>query len=88
MGRTLPSANQAWDEEERAWWRFRRALRREDQEVLDELFAAARRHQAAAAYAGHVRPFETLLLSMIIEIFKRVLRLEAREKRSARKRYE
>ncbi len=88
MGRTLPSANQAWDEEERAFRRFRRALRREDQEALDELFAAARRHQAAAAYAGHPRPFETMLLGMVLELFKRVLRLEARLNRSARKRYE
>jgi hypothetical protein len=76
MGRTLPSITQAFLQEQDSFNRFRRALRRPDQLVLDELFAAAHQHLAAAAYAAHPLPFETFLLAMLLEEHKRVLRLE------------
>ncbi len=75
MGRTMPSITQAFVEEEQAFNRFRRALRRSDQQALDELFASARQHLAAAAYASHALPMETFLLSMLLEQHKEVLRL-------------
>jgi hypothetical protein len=75
MGRTMPSITQAFLEEEQAFNRFRRALRRTDQLALDELFASARQHLAAAAYASHALPMETFLLSMLLEQHKEVLRL-------------
>ncbi len=78
MGRTLPSITQALLNEQAALNAFRRALRWEDQQALDELFAAARRHLAAAAYASHLLPFEVMLLSMLLEVHKDLLRLERR----------
>jgi len=75
MGRTMPSITQAFMEEEQAFNRFRRALRRTDQQALDDLFASARQHLAAAAYASHALPMETFLLSMLLEQHKEVLRL-------------
>ena len=75
MGRTLPSITQAFMQEEAAFVRFRRALRRSDQLALDDLFAAARQHLSAAAYASHALPMETFLLSMLLEQHKEVLRL-------------
>ena len=42
---------------------------------LDELFAAARNHLAAAAYASNALPMETFLLAMMLEEHKEVLRL-------------
>jgi len=75
VGRTMPSITQAFMEEEQAFNRFRRALRRTDQLALDELFASARQHLAAAAYASHALPMETFLLSMLLEQHKEVLRL-------------
>jgi hypothetical protein len=71
----MPSITQAFMEEEQAFTRFRRALRRSDQLALDELFASARQHLAAAAYASHALPMETFLLSMLLEQHKEVLRL-------------
>ena len=53
MGRTLPSITQSLSEEQSAYTRFRRALRRSDQLALDELFVSARQHLAAAAYAAN-----------------------------------
>lgn len=78
MGRTLPSITQAFLEEQQSLARFRRALRRQDQVALDELLADARRHLAAAAYASHLLPFESMLLAMLVEERKLVDDLERR----------
>jgi hypothetical protein len=75
MGRTLPSITQAFLQEQESVARFRRALRRDDQQALDDLFAAARQHLAAAAYAAHALPFETFLLAMLLEEHKEIMRL-------------
>lgn len=77
MGCTLPSITQSLNEEQQAFSRFRRALRRSDQLALDELFVAARQHLAAAAYAANALPMETFLLSMLLEERKEVIRLRA-----------
>ena len=76
MGRTLPSITSLLFLEEEAFQDFRRALRRTDQHALDDLFAAARQHLAAAAFAAHALPFEVFLLAMLLEEHKRVTRLE------------
>jgi hypothetical protein len=75
MGRTLPSVTQVFLQEQESFLRFRRALRRSDQKALDDLFAAAHKHLAAAAYASHALPFEVFLLSMLLEEHKQVLRM-------------
>ena len=75
MGRTLPSVTQVFLHEQESFLRFRRALRRTDQKALDDLFAAAHKHLAAAAYASHALPFEIFLLSMLLEEHKQVLRM-------------
>jgi hypothetical protein len=75
MGRTLPSITQTFLQEQEFFSGFRRGLRRSDQTALDELFAAARQHLAAAAFAANPLPFETFLLAMILEEHKEVIRL-------------
>ncbi|MEW5872727.1 MAG: hypothetical protein AB1894_25940 [Chloroflexota bacterium] len=77
MGRTLPSITQTFLQEQEILARFRRALRRGDQLVLDDLLASARLHLAAAAYAANALPFETFLLAMLLEEHKHVLRLQS-----------
>jgi hypothetical protein len=76
MGRTLPSITQAFLQEQESFVRFRRALRRSDQLALEDLFADARQHLAAAAYAANPLPFETFLLAMLLEEHKRLLNLQ------------
>ncbi|MDQ7829160.1 MAG: hypothetical protein QN122_11135 [Armatimonadota bacterium] len=78
MGRTVATMTQLVDQELAAFSRFRRALRREDQEVLDRLFSAARHHAAAGAYQSHASPFETILLAMLLEVAKAVVSHERR----------
>jgi len=51
MGRTVPSITRTFYSELKALSQFKRALRRSDQLVFDELFANARLHLAEAAYA-------------------------------------
>jgi hypothetical protein len=78
MGRTLPSATIVFQQEEQAFSRFRRALRRADQLALDDLFASAKQHTAAAQYASHALPFEVMLLAMLLEEHKEVMKLRER----------
>jgi hypothetical protein len=75
MGRTVTSITQTFLKERAAFARFRRALRANDQQVLDDLFASAQKHLSAASYASHALPFETFLLSMLLEEHKEVIRL-------------
>jgi hypothetical protein len=67
MGRTVLPFTQELYREEESWRGFRRALRREDRELLDALFAAARYHTAACTCAGRVVPFDAILMSILIE---------------------
>lgn len=76
MGRTLQTTNQVIQEEEAAFGRFRRTLRRQDQLAFDALFAAARQHTAAISQANHALPFEAILLAMVLEQQKEIARLK------------
>jgi len=67
MGRTVLSFTQELYREEESWGGFRRALRREDRELFDALFAAARYHTAACTCAGRPVPFDAILMSILIE---------------------
>jgi hypothetical protein len=58
------------------WKKFREALRKEDQEILDDLFRAPKIHLAACAYAANPVPFENIVMSMLIEEHKRIIELE------------
>jgi len=75
MGRAVTSITQTFLKERAAFARFRRALRSSDQQVLDDLFVSAQKHLSAASYASHALPFETFLLSMLLEEHKEVVRL-------------
>jgi len=78
MGRTVLSFTQELYREEESWRGFRRALRREDRELLDELFAAARYHTAACTCSGRAVPFEAILMSILVEERRAVRELSAR----------
>lgn len=75
MGRTIAPFTQLVLQEIDSWAKFRRALRKEDQDALDELLTAAKFHAATSAYASRVVPFETMLVSMLIEQQKQIREL-------------
>ncbi len=78
MGRTLPTFTMQVDRALEEWARFKRALRKEDQAILEGLFADARYHAQAGAYLAPVDSFSAMLLSMLIEERKARLALERR----------
>ena len=61
--------------EQEAFLHFRRALRRSDQAILDDLFTSVQKYQAAAAHTTQALPVENLLLALLIEEHKEVIRL-------------
>jgi hypothetical protein len=70
-------------QEMESWSKYRRGLRKEDQEALDELFRAARLQLAGSAYAARPIPFESIVMSMLVsqqrcvqELRERIARLE------------
>lgn len=80
MGRTVRSATQVVLREQASWSKFRRVLRKEDQEALDELFETARYHAAALSYASKPTPLEAILMAMLIEHHKAIRTVQARVK--------
>ena len=76
MGRTILSATQTWVEEEKALRRFVRALRKGDQDLIQELLALSRRHIAEASYASNLYPMDIYLVSMLLEMYRKVKALE------------
>ncbi|GAP41724.1 hypothetical protein [Flexilinea flocculi] len=76
MGRTIRSATQTWIEEEKALSRFTRALRKDDQQLLQELTNLSRLHIAEASYASNLYPMDIYLISMLLETYKKLRRTE------------
>jgi len=77
MGRTVLTATQLIQKiQAEHWGKFRRALRREDQILLDQLFDRAQYHAQAMAYAAMPTPMEPILVSMIIELQRDLMKLQ------------
>src|ERR1700684_2681194 len=76
MGRTVPTFHQLVQEAEHRWTKFRRALRREDQPHFDRLFHSVRAYTQAGTYQCHDDPMETILLSIALDLEKRLAAVE------------
>jgi len=76
MGRTLPTFVQLVQSTADKWRKFRRALRREDQEHFDRLFHRVRCYTQAATYQCNDNPMEAILLSIALDQEKRITALE------------
>ncbi len=78
MGRTVLPFSKILEEEFEEWKKFRRGLRKEDQLFLDRLFEKARLHVQAGVYASRPWPFETILISILLEHEKALAELKER----------
>ena len=78
MGRTVPTFTNIIDSELASWSKFRRGLRKEDQDLFDDLFRAAKRHLAENFYAMRTIPFESIVMSIVLEQRKLIKQLETR----------
>jgi len=72
MGRTVPTFVQLIQDAADHWKKFRRALRREDQEHFDRLFHRVRFYTQAATYQCNDNPMEAILLSIALDHEKRL----------------
>ncbi len=76
MGRTVPTFTNLIDAELASWSKFRRGLRKDDQESFDEIFRAAKLHLAENFYAMRAIPFESIMMSIMVEQQKKIARME------------
>jgi hypothetical protein len=67
VGRTVLPITLVLRQEEESWKEFRRALRKEDRELLDGIFASARYHSAACSLAARPLPMEAVLVCVLLE---------------------
>ena len=81
MGRTVPTFTMVIQQEMESWGKFRRGLRREDQEAVDDLFRAARLQLAGSAYAARPIPFESIAMCMLLAQHRMILDLQQRLKK-------
>lgn len=80
MERTDLPFSQILEQEVQEWKKFRRALRKEDQQFLDRLFEKATLHVQAGAEASRPWPFETILISILLEHEKALVELRSKLK--------
>lgn len=80
MGRTVPTYVQFISEAAAKWAKFRRALRREDQQHFDRLLGGVRYFSPAGTYQCAEDPRESIVLSMFLDLQKRLAAIEARLK--------
>jgi hypothetical protein len=83
MGRTVPTFTMVLQQEMESWSKFRRGLRREDQDALDDLFRAARLQLAGSAYAARPIPFESIVMAMLVAQQRRIAALEGAQRKPA-----
>ena len=76
MGRTLPTSTRLIEEFENEWRPYARALRKEDRELLYDLFAMLRQQSAPIAYQSSPGLFQAFTLTMFVGVLKRVRHLE------------
>jgi len=80
MEKTVLPFSQVLEQKILDWKKFRWALRREDQLVLDQLFEKARLHVEAGSESLRPWPFETILISILLEHEKALAELKLKIK--------
>jgi hypothetical protein len=91
MGRTVSPFSIVLAEQQQRLSKFRRTLRKQDQELFDELFESARLHVQAGVQSSNPDPMESIFISVLIEMLKDAKHLRFRvdelekELRDARK---
>jgi len=78
MEMTPLSFTQVLVHEIQEWEKFRRALRKEDQQFFDRLFEKAMLHVEAGGLVSRPWPFETILISILLEHEKALSELKSK----------
>lgn len=67
MGRTIRPYSMQLEFMRERFKKFRRALRKQDQDILDELFRQAKSNVQAGVMASSPNPMDSVLLSILVE---------------------
>lgn len=78
MGRTVATFHQLLEETQMRWGKYRRALRREDQQVFDELFARVRTYVASGSFQTPWNPLDAIFLTLLLDQQKQIHQLSER----------
>lgn len=76
MGKTVESYRLALDTEIQTWNGFAKALRTDDREAFDRMTDACRNHASAGSNATRPEVFEPMVMSILLEQQKKLIRLE------------
>ena len=77
MGRTVPTWRNRVESELTALNTFRRALNSSDRKALDELINGVRNRRAAGGMLPSIDVWKPMLISMILESYKKIAELES-----------
>lgn len=78
MGKTVESYRMALEDEICRWKGFAKALRTEDKAAFDEVMDACRSLASAGSNATQPILFEPMILSIVVNLQKKMSRLEKR----------
>lgn len=76
MGKTVESYRLALDTEIQTWNGFAKALRTDDRDAFEQMADACRNHASAGSNATRPEVFEPMVMSILLEQQKRLMRLE------------
>ncbi len=76
MGKTVESYRLALDIELQSWSGFAKALRSDDREAFERLTDACRNHASAGSNATRPEVFEAMVMSVLLEQEKKLIRIE------------
>ena len=76
MGRTVPTWRNRVESELNALNGFRRALNSSDRKALDELMNGVRNRRAAGGMLPSIDVWKPMLISMVLESYKKIAKLE------------
>jgi len=76
MGKTVESYRLALDIELQTWNGFVQALRTDDREAFEQMTDACRNHASAGSNATRPELFEPMVMSILLQQQKRLMRLE------------
>jgi hypothetical protein len=76
MGKTIESYRLALDTEIQTWNGFAKALRTDDRDAFEQMTDACRNHASAGSNAIRPEVFEPMVMSILLEQQKKLIRLE------------
>jgi hypothetical protein len=76
MGRTVPTYIDQVRQIEAKWSKFRRVLRREDRVHFDRLLRSVRQYSPSGTYQASDDPRESVVLSVLLDLEKRLAAIE------------